>query len=142
MSKVEGAKGDPYFNRVTPSEGGKYLEAMVLYCLIHHPDIVPWLGGSIHPDLLEFPLGHLQKGNLARRGGTYQDTAGLLAVVDQTHAQYKAVIFAEVSSDPEGGPWTDAKVMEAVFPKSMAKARADNRVKLLSQAQAFIGKHR
>lgn len=133
------SRSEPSFTRATPGDGAKYLDLMEVYCLIHHPEIVPWLGGCIHLDMLEFAPEFSRRANLARRGGTYRDTSGQLVMVDQTYAEYKAILYAEVTSDLTI-TWTEAKIVEALYPKSMAKSRADNRAKLLSSAQAFLGK--
>ena len=39
-----------------------------------------------------------------------------------------------------GVEWTEAKVSEVLYPKAMAKARADKRARLDQQAQALLGK--
>ncbi len=142
MFKGEGSsvsRREPSYTKATPGDGAKYLDSTEVYCLIHHPEIVPWLGGCIHLDLLEFAPEFSKRANLARRGGTYRDASGQLVMVDQTYAEYKAVLYAEVTSDLTI-TWTEAKIVEALYPKTMAKSRADNWAKLLSSAQAFLGK--
>ncbi len=44
----------PQFQVVSPSEGSKFVEGLTLYSLTRHPEIVPWLQGSVHVDFLEF----------------------------------------------------------------------------------------
>jgi hypothetical protein len=137
------------FKKITPSDGARYIEQMIVHCLTHHADIVPWLRGSVHTDMLEFTLDWSKRDILARRSGTYKDKSGVIAVKDQTFAEYREALSEEVrkslnnvtqGDNNSQGKITDGVITEILFPKKMAKARADNRAKLFSHAQALLGK--
>ena len=142
MSKEVGdpIRREPSFRRVNPAEGAKYIEAMVAHCLSNHPEIVTWLRGSIDPDMLEFEPEYFKRNNLARRGGTYKDAKGITCALDQTLAQYRATLEEEVKATDTAVEWTEQKISRVLYPKAMAKARADKRARLTQAAQALLGK--
>ena len=147
MSKLDNVeqsqpRKEPSFRRITPGDGAKYLEGMISHCLSVHSEIVPWLSGSIDTDMLEFPPEWRRRNNLARRGGTYKDSKGLVCVLDQTLVEYRDTLDAAVretdtSVDEE---WTDSRVARVLYPKATAKARSDKRARLNLAAQALLGK--
>ena len=144
MSKVDGVvdhgRKEPSFKRINPAEGAKYIEAMIVHCLSHHPEIVTWLRGSIDPDMLEFPPEYFKRDNLARRGGTYKDAKGITCALDQTLAQYRDTLEEEVKATDNTVEWTEQKISKVLYPKATAKARADKRARINLAAQALLGK--
>ena len=144
MSKVDTGvdqpRREPSFKRINPSEGAKYIEAMVAHCLSNHPEIVTWLRGSIDPDMLEFPPEFLKRNNLARRGGTYKDANGVTSALDQTLSEYRDTLEFEVRATDVTVEWTARRISDVLYPKATAKARADKRARLNQAAQALLGK--
>jgi hypothetical protein len=116
------------------------IESMIVHCLSNHTDIVPWLRGSVHPDMVEYPPEFLKMDNLARRGGTYRDSQGTICAADMSLLEYRDTLNAAVMARDASVEWTEAKVSEVLYPKAMAKARADRRSRLDQQAQALLGK--
>ena len=144
MSKVDSVtdqpRKDPSFRRINPGDGAKYIDCMIAHCLSFHSEIVSWLRGSIDPDILEFPPEFLRRNNLARRGGTYKDSQGSTCTIDQSLVEYRVTQGDSVRSTDAVVEWTEAKVTEMLYPKAMAKARADKRARLSQAAQALLGK--
>ena len=131
----------PVFRRVTPGEGQKYFDLIVQHCLNQHSEIVPWLQGTIHSDFLEFKPEFLKRGNLGRRGGTYKSAEGELVMVDMTIIDYREELIRHVQlSDDIEIQMEERHALEYLFPKASAKSRTDNRTKILSSAQALLGK--
>ena len=132
---------EPAFRRVTPGEGQKYLELIIQYALNYHSEIVPLLNGTIHSDFVEFKPEFLKRDNLARRGGTYKSAEGELIMDDMTMVDYRAQLIQEVQlADELEQEMEERTALENLFPKATAKSRADNRTKMLSSAQALLGK--
>lgn len=132
---------EPVFRRATPGEGQKYFELIVQYALNHHSEIVPWLNGTIHSDFLEFKPEFLKRENKGRRGGTYKSATGELIMDDLTMVDYRAQLIEEVQlADLLEQDLDERIALEYLFPKATAKSRADNRTKMLSSAQALLGK--
>ena len=135
------ASKEPVFRRVTPGEGQKYFDLIILYALTNHSELVPWLNGTIHSDFLEFKPEFLKRGNLGRRSGTYKSVDGELIMEDMTIVDYRDQLIQEVQLADELELGMEERVaIEYLFPKAMSKSRADNRTRILQSAQALLGK--
>lgn len=135
------ASKEPVFKRVTPGEGQKYFDLIILHALTNHSELVPWLNGTIHSDFLEFKPEFLKRGNLGRRSGTYKSADGELIMEDMTIVDYRDQLIQEVQLADELELGMEERVaIEYLFPKAMSKSRADNRTRILQSAQALLGK--